>query len=155
MGMTIREKDACLEIAREVDVFKPQEIEALRDILEEYLEYPDEDYIIFLEKDGESILGLIIFTRTSITEFAWDIYWLIVAKDMQGKGIGKKLIKRMEEFILQKEPQAILRVETSTKHEFAHARNLYVRSGFNEVGRIPHFYAHNDDLIIYYKQIPL
>lgn len=153
MAMNVDEKDACLKIARDVSVFKPQEVEALKDIFEEYLKHPDEDYVVLLEKNSESVLGLIIFSRASITEFAWDIYWLVVAKETQGKGIGKRLIKRMEEFILQKEAQAILRVETSTKHEFAHARNLYAKCGFNEVGRIPHFYTHHDDLIIYYKQI--
>ncbi|MFH1692389.1 MAG: GNAT family N-acetyltransferase [Candidatus Omnitrophota bacterium] len=153
MSMLVEEKEACLKIAQEVGVFKPVEIEALRDILEEYLEYPDEDYFIFLEKEGDAVLGLIIFSRASITEFSWDIYWMIVARDVQGKGIGKKLIKRMEDFIVQHESQAVLRVETSTKHEFAHARNLYLRCNFIEVGKIPHFYAEDDDLIIYYKQI--
>lgn len=149
------EKDACLKIAREVGVFKPQEIEVLKEILEEYIQNLEEDYIIFLEKDGESVLGLIIFARACITEFAWDIYWLIVAKHIQGKGIGKKLVKRMEDFILQRESRAVLRVETSTKHEFAHARNLYLKCAFSEVGKIPHFYAENDDLIIYHKQMKI
>ncbi len=154
MVMNDSEKSACLKIARGVGVFKPQEIEVLKEVLEECSGCQDEDYVIFLEKEGDSVLGLIIFSRTDITESAWDIYWLIVAKDVQGRGMGKKLVKRMEDFILEREPLAILRVETSTKHEYAHARNLYLRCGFNEAGKIPDFYAKDDDLLIFYKKIP-
>lgn len=154
MFMNIHEKDACLKIAKEVSVFKEQEIEVLKEILEECKKHPkNEDYYVILEKEEETILGLVIFSKTHITEFAWDIYWLIVAKHIQGRGIGKRLLKKVEDFILQKEGQMVLRIETSTKHEFAHARNLYSRCGFNEAGRIPNFYAKNDDLIVYYKAV--
>jgi len=88
-----------------------------------------------------------------LTEFSWDIYWLLVDKHWQGKGIGQQILSEVETFILKKQSQAVLRIETSTAREYLHARNLYQKQGFKEVGRIPHFYREDDDLLIYYKEI--
>jgi len=99
------------------------------------------------------VVGFVIFGRIPLTVDGWDIYWLAVDKAYQGKGIGKKLLKDVEEHILKEDPQANIRVETSTLKEYAHARNLYYKAGFQEVGRIKDFYASGDDVIIFYKQI--
>ena len=140
-----------LNIARGVGIFNNIDIQVLREVLEEYRRAPETDYFLIDEKREGKLLGYIIFCRTPITEFSWDIFWLMVDKEWQGKGIGKKLIIELEKFIFKTDERAILRVETSTKKEYSHARNLYSKQGFNEVGRIPDFYAEGDDLIIYFK----
>jgi len=151
--MTTKEKETCLRIACAVDVFKPQEIETLAEVLDGCENGPQSSYILFKERLGDAVIGFIIIDRVAITEFSWDIYWLVVDKQYQGKGYGKNLLKRVESYILEQQDKAILRVETSTKKEFSHARNLYSRQGFREVGRIANFYAPADDLIIYSKEI--
>lgn len=145
-------KEDYLSVARGVSIFNQAELETLEEVLEDYKEYPNLDYFMIEERlqDG-ALLGFVIFGRTPITQFSWDIFWLMVDKSWQGKGVGKKLLKRTEEFVFKPSKRAILRVETSTKKEYAHARNLYIKQGFKEVGKIPDFYAVGDDLIIYSK----
>ena len=151
--MSSFDKEVFLQIANNTGVFNPPEIEIFKELLDEYEEYPEEDYFLYQEKRDVSVVGFVFFTRTLITEFSWDIYWLMVDKTCQGQGIGKRLLTAVEEHVLALQQKAIIRVETSTKKEYAHARNLYERIGYKESGRIPNFYAIGDDLITLYKEI--
>lgn len=141
-----------LRIAESAQIFEPQDLEVLREVLEEFKRKPDTDYFVFEEKKEDAVVGFVIFGRAPLTKSSWEIYWLIVDKNFQGKGIGKRLIQRVENFILQKEKRPILKVETSSKREYSHARNLYSKQGFKELGRISDFYTKGDDLIILYKE---
>jgi ribosomal protein S18 acetylase RimI-like enzyme len=147
------DKKPYLDIAKDVSVFTKDEIEGIEETLGWYIEAPNTEFFLIDEKDGSKLLGYAMFGRAPITAFSWDLYWLLVAKDCQGKGIGRKLLNRLEESILKIDNRVVLRVETSTKREFIHARNLYNKLGYIEAGRIPDFYAQDDDLIIYYKHV--
>lgn len=142
-----------LNIAFTSGVFKPQEIDILEEVILEWQKNPNESYFLFDEKYQENIVGFIIFGKTPLTDFSWDIYWLAVDKNFQGKGYGRKLLKKTENFLLQQLNQVTIRVETSSRKEYTNARNLYLRNGFKETGRIPDFYSHGDDLVIFYKQL--
>lgn len=151
--MVTLKKNEYIKIARNVGVFNPRAIKILKNVLDNYEHSPGKDYSLIEERRGYTLVGFLFFGRTPLTRFSWDVYWLIVDKGSQGKGIGKKLLERAEGIILKKEPKAVLRVETSTNKEFAHARNLYVKVGYSEAGRIPDFYDRGDDLIVYHKRI--
>jgi len=140
-------------IAANAGVFEPREIEVVSEVLADCQQNPMTSYRLLDERvDGQPV-GFVIFGKTPMTDFSWDIYWLVVANDFQGKGYGKRLLKRMEEHLRQSHPKAVLRLETSTKREHTVARGLYLKEGFHEMGRIPHFYGEGDDLIIFYKEI--
>lgn len=149
------QEEPYISLARSTEVFNPQEVQVLESVLEDYQKNHGKNYFLFEEKTDDKIAGFVIFGRTPITEFSWDIYWLVVNKTCQGKGIGRKLLKEVESFILQKEKRFILKVETSTRKEYTNARNLYAKQSFIEAGRIPNFYAQGDDLIIFYKEVIL
>lgn len=149
------QEEPYLSLARSTEVFNPQEMQVLKSVLEDYRQNQGKNYFLFEEKSSDKIAGFVIFGRTPITEFSWDIYWLVVDKTCQGKGLGRKLLREVESFILQKEKRFILKVETSTKKEYAHARNLYAKQSFKEAGRIPNFYTQGDDLIVFYKEVIL
>ena len=144
---------AYIEIAQRAEVFKLPEIEVLKEVLYDFKSSPGFNYITFDENVNGDIVGFIIFGKTPLTSVTWDIYWLAVDKQYQGKGYGKKLIKRVEEFVEQQQGPHVLRVETSTRKEYAHARNLYLRMKYSEAGRILDFYEPGDDLVIFYKKI--
>jgi len=152
MKLPKKDRAAYLRIARDVGVFRAGEIRILEEVLEEYEDYPDL-YYFFVERQGDDIIGFAVLSWVDLTEFAWDLYWLVVDAPHQGQGVGKKLLKRVEEHILAKQKRAILRVETSRKKEFSHARRLYENRGFTEAGRIKDFYGTGDDLIVYKKDL--
>ena len=144
-------KDVYLKIAEQTSAFNPAEIEILDEVLTDCFEDPKTTYILFEEKNNDRLLGFVIFGRSPITKFSWDIYWMVVDKEFQRKGIGKKLQKRIESYVLLQDKKANLIIETSSKPEYNATRNFYKNSGFKEVGQIPDFYNENDSLIIFYK----
>jgi len=142
-----------LGLARSTGAFTPVELEVLEGVLYDYLHFPSEGYMIFDERIGDEVIGFIVFGRTPLTAYGWDIYWLAVQNIYQGQGYGRRLVKRVEDYIKEKMKKAILRVETSNQNMYAHARNLYAKMGFQEVGRIRDFYSEGDDNIIFYKNL--
>jgi ribosomal protein S18 acetylase RimI-like enzyme len=146
------EKDIYLKIAESTGVFKPQELEVLKEVLTECQKRPEGDYFLLDDTDDDKVRGFVIFGRAPLTEFCWDIYWLAVDRGYQSKGVGRRLLRYVEEVVAGKQDYAVLRVETSTRKEYAHARNLYVKEGFKEAGRIPNFYSFDDDLVVFYKE---
>ena len=148
-----KETTQYLEIAKESAVFTPDDIAIIEEVLSAYALYPEKDYFLLEEKEKDIPIGFILFGKNTLTSFSWEIYWISVKKDFQGQGVGKKLLRRLEDFILKREPCVILRVETSSTPPYQHARILYNKLGFEECGRIANFYGENDDWIVYYKQI--
>ena len=147
------EKDIYLIIAEQTAAFNQAEIEILDEVLTDYSDNPKTTYILFEEKDNDKLLGFAIFGRTPMTKFSWDIYWMVVDKEFQRKGIGKKLQERIEGHVLSKDKKANLIIETSSKPEYNATRSFYKNKGFKEMGQIPDFYKEDDSLVIFYKRL--
>lgn len=146
----------CAEYTRLAELtgfFRPVEIGVLEEVVADYQKAPGKDYFFFEETAHGRLAGFIIFGRTPLTDFAWDIYWIVVAADMQGRGIGRGLIERTEEFILKDNRKAVLRIETSDKEEYRSTQGFYRKTGFLPAGAIPDFYGEGDGLLNYYKTI--
>lgn len=142
-----------LRLAQNTGFFRSAEIDILKEVILDYQKAPNKDYVFFEEKEGGRVSGFIIFGRVPLTDFSWDIYWIAVDKDLQGKGVGRKLLERTEQFILATDKKAVLRIETSGKTQYGSTRDFYKRTGFFEAGAIPDFYAEGDGLLNYYKAI--
>ncbi|MEI6127114.1 MAG: GNAT family N-acetyltransferase [Pseudomonadota bacterium] len=142
-----------LSLAEKTGAFTPREIEVLREVLEDSFGKKDSHYIFLDEKQGDVLQGYIIFGRTPLTDCGWDAYWLAVAAKAQKKGIGMRLLQRMQQYTCQSGSKAVIRIETAGKKEYAYVRSFYIKAGFEEAGRIPDFYTDGDDLVIFRKTI--
>ena len=142
-----------IDITRSTDAFTEEELGILREVLEDLRQNKKTTYNKIEEEFDGKLAGFAIFGRTPLTEFTWDIYWLIVDKTFQGKGIGRQLLTRTEEFIRDKMPRAAIKLETSTRKKYSAARGLYKRVKFQEAGKLANFYGEGDDMIIFYKEI--
>ncbi|MFH1093020.1 MAG: N-acetyltransferase [Candidatus Omnitrophota bacterium] len=142
-----------LDITRNTEVFTEGELDTLKEVLEDLKHNKKTSYNLIKEEVEDKLVGFALFGRTPLTEFTWDIYWLIVDKSFQGRGIGKLLLVKIEEFIREKMPRAAIKLETSTRKKYSAARGLYKRFKFQEAGNLPNFYSEGDDMIIFYKEI--
>jgi ribosomal protein S18 acetylase RimI-like enzyme len=150
--MTGADKETYIKIAENTGVFRPVEINCLREIIDDYERRPAVDYFLIDERIDGRICGFVILGTTPLTDFSWDIYWLVVDKECHRKGVGRRLLAKLETFVLEKGKKAVLRIETSSKKEYAAAHGFYERTGFAKVGMIPHFYTENDNLLIFCKE---
>ena len=92
-----------LEIARATKAFNEAEIGVLEEVLQDCLvEQSEEGYILLAEQDKGEDVAFLIYGKTPMTEFTYDLYWIVVSPSYQGKGIGRRLVNRMESLILAK-----------------------------------------------------
>jgi ribosomal protein S18 acetylase RimI-like enzyme len=100
--------------------------------------------------EGEHVLGYACFGATPMTEATYDLYWLVVAENARGRGVGGALVVAVDEELKQRGAR-IIRVETSSLEGQGGARRFYEKTGFRLAGAIPDFYRQGDDLLVYAK----
>jgi ribosomal protein S18 acetylase RimI-like enzyme len=145
-----RERIEC--ILSGVKVFSPEEIKVALELIDSCLS-GSPDYIIKVAIDENSmVLGYICYGKIPLTDAVWDIYWVVVSGEFQRKGIAGKLLTHMEDELKIRKARAVM-VETYSRPEYKPARSFYVKTGYSEVGRIRDFYAHENDKIIYKKDL--
>lgn len=150
---TAIDKDNYLTIARATGVFKPEEMLVLDELLDACRSAQETSYVLIEEHCDAVLAGFMIFGRAPMTAFSWDMYWIVVDASFQRRCIGKKLLERLENRVLTGHSQAIIRAETSSKREYASARNFYTKNNFVQAGSITNFYDTGDDLLVFCKYI--
>jgi ribosomal protein S18 acetylase RimI-like enzyme len=94
------------------------------------------------------VIGYVCFGKTPMTAATYDLYWVAVDPEMKGAGIGRALVRKMEDEIAA-EGAHLVRVETAGQGAYAATRAFYDRIGYEVVARIRDFYARGNDLVIY------
>jgi GNAT superfamily N-acetyltransferase len=95
--MTVHDKDGIMHILRQTPEFKPEEVTVAEEVIDSYLGNPGQSgyYILVAQIDGE-VKGYICYGPTPMTTGTWDIYWMAITRQEQGKGIGGALMKAGE-----------------------------------------------------------
>src|SRR5262245_61658102 len=78
-----------LDLAQETGVFKPHEIEALQEVLDDYhAENQALDHrAVTDERDGQ-VVGFAYYAPAAMADRTWYLYWIAVSKKIQAKGVG-------------------------------------------------------------------
>lgn len=144
---------AYLELAEGTGAFRPSEMEILEEVLRDCFLDPTKGYH-FVEFEAEGrIDAFAVYGRAPMSDWAWDLYWIVVRKSLQGKGMGRRILENLEKLAVSVTGRVILRAETSGRQEYDAQRHFYLRTGFSEAGRIQDFYEEGDDLVTYCKFI--
>lgn len=146
------DKESIENLLRATDVFNDEELDVAVELIEIYLDDPDQkDYEIFTSVDErERVNGYVCIGPTPATQGTYDLYWIAVTPEAHGKGIGSTLLRFTEEHLKQKGGRLLI-AETSSTPEYEKTRAFYLRKGFQQQARIQEYYKPGDDLIIYGK----
>lgn len=96
---------------------------------------------------GYTCYGLIPATKSS-----FDLYWIAVDPEEQGKGVGGKLMRKTEKLAREQNATRMF-VDTSGRPKYAPTRAFYERMGYKQEAVIRDFYAPGDDKVIYAKSL--
>jgi ribosomal protein S18 acetylase RimI-like enzyme len=102
--------------------------------------------------DQDQPVGYICYGPTPMTQGTFDLYWIVVDPNFQGKGIGSKLLDFLEEGVREKGGRMIL-ADTSTIPQYEKTKNFYIQNGFQEVAKVPDYYYPGNDRITFCKRI--
>jgi ribosomal protein S18 acetylase RimI-like enzyme len=136
--------------------FTEAEIDVAMELIDIVLKNPSQgDYKIQCTVDDlNRPTGYICYGPVPMTENTFDLYWVAVAPEFQGKGIGSKLIEVLEERVRILGGRMIL-ADTSSIAAYEKTRTFYQRTGFREVARIPDYYSPGNDRITYCKRLKI
>jgi len=95
-------------------------------------------------------IGYACFGATPMTDASFDLYWLVVAEEARGRGIGRGLLAAVEANVRAR-GGARVRIETSSLEGQGGAARFYAASGYERAGSIGDFYRPGDDLITFLK----
>jgi len=141
-----------LVLARETGVFKPMEIQALQEVLDDYHEANQvEGHVcVTCEEEGE-IIGFAYYAPASMTVQSWYLYWIAVHKGTQARGVGSQLMSYLESDIRRRQPGAILFIETSSMPHYELTRKFYLKHGYDQEAVLRDFYAPGDSMVVFRK----
>jgi ribosomal protein S18 acetylase RimI-like enzyme len=123
------------------------------ELIDCYLEDPlDSGYHILVAQVDSTVAGYICYGPTPLTEGTWDIYWVAVAQEKQGQGIGGTLMKSAEKEIVKANGRLSI-IETSSTPAYEKTRHFHLSQGYQIIARIPDFYAPRDDKLILQKRL--
>ena len=105
------------------------------------------DYEFVGAFEEEHLVGYACFGATPATDGTYDLYWLAVDPAVQGRGIGRALVREVEQTLAARGGRLLV-VETSSRPDYAGTRQFYARSGYAEAARVRDFYAPADDRIL-------
>ena len=121
------------------------------ELLDEHLA-GDEDYRFIGAFDADELIGYACWGPTPGTEGTWDLYWIVVARERQGAGIGSMLLRHVERTLATERGRLVV-VETSSRADYEPTRRFYEARGYTRTAVIPGYYAPGDDLVIYLKDL--
>ena len=147
------DKPVLMKILQNTPEFKPSEVVVAEEVIDSYLRDPHgSGYYALVAEQDSATAGYICYGPTPLTEGTWDIYWMAVSAEKQGRGIGGALMAHAEDKIGEAQGRLIV-IETSSQPEYEKTRHFHLSHGYQVIGRIPDFYAPGDDKLILQKRL--
>jgi len=139
------------EIVESTGFFHPWEVDIALELADERLSKGSASGYEFLFADDQGRTdGYACFGEIPCTRGSYDIYWIAVRRECQGKGLGRRLMQLVEQQIRGLAGRRIY-LETSGRSDYLPTRSFYERCQYQLAAELPDFYAPGDAKIIYVK----
>jgi ribosomal protein S18 acetylase RimI-like enzyme len=99
---------------------------------------------------GSALLGYVCYGAIEGTRASYDLYWIAVEPQEQGRGLGRRLLQMTEHAIARAGGRRVY-IDTSSREQYAPTRAFYERGGYTQAALLADFYAPGDGKIIYGK----
>jgi ribosomal protein S18 acetylase RimI-like enzyme len=144
---------ALVALAGRTGVFKPHELVALQEVLDDYHEVSQDDgHLCYTaEADGRAA-GFVYFGPVAMTDHTWDLWWVAVDPATQGRGIGAKLMAFAENQMRERSGR-LLTLDTSSTAIYEPTRQFYLKIGYTLIATLPDYYCDGDGKCIFWKRL--
>jgi acetoin utilization deacetylase AcuC-like enzyme/GNAT superfamily N-acetyltransferase len=133
--------------------FSASEVDVAVELVEERsAKGPQSGYYFIMADHYGRLAGYSCYGPIPCTTSSYDLYWIAVHPDFQGKGLGRKLLMETEHLIKQAGGTRIY-VDTSQRVQYASTRAFYEHCGYRLESVLSDFYAPGDGKVIYCKSL--
>ncbi len=148
---SLSDKQVVEDIVSSTGFFNSAEVEIAVELVEERLASGDESgyFFVFAEEAGQ-VLGYTSYGPIAGTAESFDLYWIAIHRDRQGRGLGRALMGETERMIRKNGGRRVY-AETSGRPQYEPTRIFYERLGFSRETQLKDFYAPGDDKVFYVK----
>lgn len=151
---TPADTSSLVALAAATGVFKPFEIVALEEVLDDY-HAANHGYghraVTAVDAAGAAA-GFAYYAPAAMTDRTWELWWIAVAPACQGQGVGRHLLDRVESDVRAAAGRLLL-IETSTTPAYQPTRGFYLKHGYMEAATVADFYADGDGKVIFARRI--
>jgi ribosomal protein S18 acetylase RimI-like enzyme len=145
------DREPILQLVRSTGFFSDEEVAIAAELVDVVLQRPEQkDYLICTCEEEGTVLGYYCIGPTPATASTYDLYWIAVRPDVQGRGVGTILNRHAEELVKSRGGRLMI-AETSSQPRYEGTRAFYLNRGYSELARIRDYYRAGDDLIVYGK----
>jgi D-alanine-D-alanine ligase len=109
-------------------------------------------FFLFAEAEGR-LLGYTCFGPIPGSVHSWDLYWIAVDPNGQGRGLGKNLMASSERIMAARGARRVY-ADTSSRPLYEPTRAFYLRCGYIQEAFLADFYAERDGKVIFAKSLP-
>ncbi len=137
-----------------IKVFNQEDQSVALELVDFAIQNPwQKEYDFILALDGpEQLIAYACFGPTPMTDRTFDLYWIAVDPDFAGQGVGKALLKKVEEEISDQKGRMIV-IETSSGPEYEATRGFYLRNNYLLAETIKDFFRNGEDRVTYVKTL--
>lgn len=146
-----------LELTAGTGLFRPEDVDALRDILDDYHAGGPDDgepthFCATYELDGR-VVGYVYYAESvALADRTWYLWWIAVDKDVQGRGVGRELLRYAEDDARRRGAR-LLFIETSGVPAYEPTRRFYLKAGYDREAVLRDYYRDGDDLVVFRKRL--
>lgn len=143
---------ALVEVARGTGVFRPTEIVALQEVLDDYhaRERINGHLAVTCEHDGRPV-GFAYYAPSAMSERGWYLWWIAVERARRGEGLGSELLRHAEDEVRDAGARLMI-IETSGQPRYEPTRRFYLAHGYQVAAVIKDFYADGDDQVVFIRR---
>lgn len=124
----------------------------LDEMISGFLEDEDSGEIWLLAEVDSQCVGFAYCAPEMLTEGTYNLYAIATKDDVQGQGIGGKMLSHVEDHLKQL-GHRILIVDTSGTDEFESSRLFYESCGYQKEAVIRDYWSEGDDKVTYWKRL--
>lgn len=147
------DRGAIVEVVVAAGMFDREEVRVVDDLLRERLEDRDGDGSCCLVTErGGRVTGVAYAEPRPAADRVWELTMLGVRPDDQRAGLGRALLRETERRLTGLGARLMI-VETSATPQYAPARALYRRAGYDEEARIRDYWTDGDDAVVFRRRL--
>lgn len=135
-----------------VNLFNADELKFMSDLIDSYFDGTLGEGHHWIVNDDREITSVAYYAPESFAQNVYNLYFIGVMPNSQGKGIGSSMLQYVENQ-LKGLGQRLLLVETSGLPNFAKTREFYLKNNYEKEATIREYYKEGDDKVVFRKKL--